>query len=148
MKQKPKLIDPTNNNKLDLKLILQTMFTNPAFQRLAVNETRPNELYFGHLDGLKIGAAAIFPSRSGDDCALSEPVLKRLLDGKRSGKIDHAYVVQAERGAQKIFVDCIDAEELQRKLSSLPPVIGVYGPYWWVPRHFKFDVIASADEPF
>jgi hypothetical protein len=75
--------------------------------------------------------------------------LERLLKGKRSRKIDYAYVVQAERqGAQRIFVDYIDAEELQRKLSSLPLIRGDYGPYWWVPRHFKFDVIASADEPF
>jgi hypothetical protein len=60
--KKAQLIDVTNNNKLDPKSILPTMFTNPAFQRLDVNGTRPNELWFGDPDGLKIGVAVNFPS--------------------------------------------------------------------------------------
>jgi hypothetical protein len=105
--------------------------------------------YYGEVDGSKIGVVLATCSPRFDNFALNKADLDRLVDGKREGRIDQAFVVQARVNGYgaPAFHAVIDAEELAVALKNVPPVNGQFGPFFVVPPGFKF-LDAAGDEPF
>jgi hypothetical protein len=80
--------------------------------------------------------------------ALNKPDLQRLLDGKRNGRVDEAYIVTAHiSGIQRSYCGAMAAEEVWHKIEvfGLRPRTGRFGEFFVLPPGFVPD---DEDAPF
>jgi hypothetical protein len=126
------------------KPVLSQIFKDPRFRQLSGSR----HLWFGEVDGMKIGVilATIRPPYT--SFALNEDEMERLLAGKQAGKIDRAAVVAARNDITNSggweYLGHADAEKVREKLRGVRPRSSDYGNFWVLPS----GIIEVEDEPF
>jgi hypothetical protein len=101
------------------------MFTDPGWKRIS------RYIYFKELDGgqkIAVVLATMAPNR--DSFALNKGEFERVLNGKRDGKVDHAFVVAVKLARPYEYQGAEFAEALAVRLANRPTIDGIYGEFW------------------
>jgi hypothetical protein len=104
---------------------LKMMFTDDRWRRIR------ERIYYGEIDGKKIGVAVATQSPNRDNYALNRAEHERVLNGKLTGKVDLAFVVAAKLNGFGNppefrcgnFIEAVS-------LTGYRPIAGRYGEFW------------------
>ena len=89
-----------------------------------------------------------FRGANNDSWAVNKAAVDYLVNAVREGRIGEGYAILAE-GTPTAVVSWLTINEVAKLLNDVPPTIGTWGPYWWVPRGFATGPSAAlADAPF
>jgi hypothetical protein len=105
--------------------------------------------YRANINGLKVGVVIAARTWRYDNHALNKSDMDLLLEYKKSGKIDAAFVVTARvsKDNAQTYVNYRDAEELYEILKDVAPRMGEFGEYWILrPDLTPLGFAASEDE--
>jgi hypothetical protein len=121
---------------------LANIFTDSRFRQIRRN------CLVGDVDGATVGVVLATRNPDYDNFALNKPDAERLLDGKRKGRVDQAYIVAAHiSGVKRTYSGSMPAEEVWHKIevSGLQPRTGRFGEFFVLPPGFIPD---DEDAPF
>ena len=125
-------------------------FTDPNWRPFAPNVNKakgayPNRLYFNA--NQNSGAMVAFRGAN-DSWAVNKAAVDYLINAVREGRIGEGYAILAE-GTPTAVVSSLTINEVAKLLNDVPPTIGTWGAYWWIPRGFATGSSdALADAPF
>jgi hypothetical protein len=122
--------------------VLANIFTDSRFTEIRRN------CWVGEVDGATVGVVLATRNPDYNTFALNKPDLQRLLDGKRNGRVDEAYIVTAHiSGIQRSYCGAMAAEEVWHKIEvfGLRPRTGRFGEFFVLPPGFVPD---DEDAPF
>jgi hypothetical protein len=125
--------------------VLPSVFTDPRWRVLS------RWRLYADVDGFKFGVVLATKAPQYDSFALNKGDMDRLLAGKRSGKIDQAWVVMAKTNGLNAmtYVDHIEAERLNDMLKMMRPRSGAFGEFWTLPASITTaGIVDPNDEPF
>jgi hypothetical protein len=125
--------------------ILGEMFTDQRFRQL----NKSNWCWYAEIEGTKVGVVLATQGPKYPSPALNKSDVERLLAGKRSGKLDQAFIVVTRFDAfsNYVFRDFRDAVDFyERELTKQRPRPGKHGDFWILTQFEKVD--DSEDEPF
>jgi hypothetical protein len=118
--------------------VLAGIFTDDRFQQYGPCR------WYGEVDITRVGIVLATYNARYRNYGLNKGDYDRLLDAKRSGKLDEAFVVMAARDGNgaRVYRDSADAEVLKAMvLADIQPRDGEFGPFYALPGH-------PDDEPF
>jgi hypothetical protein len=116
--------------------VLAGMFTDRRFRQFKKFR------YYGEIDSMRIGVVVASKGASYNNYALNKLDVENLIAAKRSGKVDHAFVVAA---VLNVYVGHHDVEELHASLlQNLPCRSGQFGEFWTLTEY----EITGVEEPF
>jgi hypothetical protein len=102
----------------------------------------PNRAGWFKDDSLKAGLVFVYQGKKGRDYPLNENALNRVIEGKHSGKMREAWIINLRRGDNgEEFVDAAPAETVLAMFCSQKPMDGDWGRYWWLP-----EIISAEDD--
>jgi hypothetical protein len=109
--------------------------------------------FYGSVDGARAGVVVAWRGAEYDNHAINRDDLTRLLDLKRNGTFEAAFVVAARRSRNSahVYVGARDADEVQQALETVPLRAGPFGDYWLLREDLKpvaALVAADDDVPF
>jgi hypothetical protein len=100
--------------------------------------------WYGEVEGARVGAVVAHRGEAYANYALNREDVENLLAAKRTGKVDHAFVVAVALGT---FVAYHDAEELYTALlEKLSCRTGPFGEFWLLTEFMVAN--GNSDEPF
>jgi hypothetical protein len=129
-----------DNANVNWSSILSGMFNDPRFRRLS------NWCWYAEIEGMKVGVVLATRNPGYATFALNKNDVDRLLAGKRSGKLDHAFLVGTSVDPLNNHVYCNfkDAASFyEQELTKLRPRDGKYGDFWTLTQ---FANIADLDD--
>jgi hypothetical protein len=126
--------------------VLAAMFDDKRFKEI------DSWLWFAEIDGKRVGVAVATRSSRFDTHALNQQSLDRLIEAKRSGKVDNTFIVAARIDALNniSFIAANDAEYLQTVLlQKMRTRTGRHGQFWTLTEHMIATGVADPnDTPF
>ena len=137
----------TDELRTNWQAMLPNIFSEARFRQ------KSHARFYASLNGKRAGIAVAFRTASYDNYALNNSDLARLLELRRAGTFDEAFVVAAKRAhnALPVYVGSCEAEEVQRVLAGVPLCSGPFGDYWLLREDLApltQSAIADDDVPF
>jgi hypothetical protein len=114
--------------------LLTTIFANQAWRFSQPRGMYPNVLARLEHDDRIIGAVVVVRGH-GQDFALGEAGLDRVVKAEQEGRITIGYVVLANEA--NIFTAAEVAQTVYDRLREYPLLDGKFGSYWWITDQFQ-----------
>ena len=122
-------------NSITWDEVLPAMFGDPRFRRSKTSGRR----WFVEIDGCRVGIVVSLRTADRDNHALNKEDFDKLLELRRAGSFDVAFVVLAALGENfaSEYVGHRDAEEFFEELKVVRFRTGQFGDYWLMRGDFS-----------